>query len=821
VNRLVQEAGILDQGSQIIVMWKDLVEEANVHINPGRQLEMEGTNGLISRTAGCAEFIPMQISDVAFEVHAHVVEHAPFQLLLGCPFHHLLLCRLEDQPDGCINVHISDPSDPSHSISVPSHPRKAQVGCLRTLAFSAQTQPAPPSFDISNILDSNDLGAFPQQVLLSPPSSVMAYKKVAKKVHPVLASLPEDFHNIRHIPTDPLLSLPPLSIHPPNFSPGLRLMQERLDDLDLNRYKFLWPEELKLMQHVLWLNKLSLAWEEAEKGQFRDDYFSPVKIPVIEHIPWAHKNIPIPMGILDEVIQMFWEKFAAGVYEHSDASYRSRWFCVKKKSRALCIVHDLQPLNAITIHNSGVPPFTDQLIEGMAGSLCYSMLDLFVGYDHRTLDITSRDLTTIQSPIGTARLTCLPQGWTNAGTIFHEDVTFILEPEIPHVAHPFMDDCSIKGPPSCYKLPDGSPKTLSDNPGIHWFMWEHLNDIHHILHRLLCTGATVLAKKLFIAVSEVIILSHKCTYEGRVPDDSKIAKICDWPLCKNPTDVCAFLGTAGFMHMWIKNYSAIARPLVNLTRKGETFIWEDQHAKAMQDLKDAIISSPALISIDYTSNRPVYLAIDSSWQGIGWILSQDCPDSQCHPARFGSISWDERESRYSQPKVELYGLFHALHALCLHLFGIRNLVIEMDAQFVCGMLNNPDIQPNAAINCWIAAILLFDFKLVHVPAEKHRGPDGLSCREPVEGEDDDEDDLEDWIDKTLALGIWISTPAPEQHPCCSSLSVTAPTQNNADDTFPMCHKSLKADEEVEHIHLYLDSLKHPPNLQGEHLECFL
>ena len=50
----------------------------------------------------------------------------------------------------------------------------------------------------------------------------------------------------------------------------------------------------------------------------------------------------------------------------------------------------------------------------------------------------------------------------------------------------------------------------------------------------------------------------------------------------------------------------------------------------------------------------------------------------------------------------------------------------MDAQYVRGMLKNPDIQPNATINQWIAAILLFDFNLVHMPAAKHHGPDGLS-----------------------------------------------------------------------------------------------
>ena len=197
--------------------------------------------------------------------------------------------------------------------------------------------------------------------------TTFAYKKVSKKVHPVAASLPEDFRIIRRRPEDPLLSLPPLPTHPPPFTPGTYLTQECLDDLNLNCFNFLWPEELQLAQHILQINEKALAWTENERGQFRDDYFSPVKIPTIAHTPWVHKNIPIPTGILDKVIDLFKKKIAAGVYEPSDASYRSWWFCVKKKNGSLRIVHDLQPLNAITIRNAAVPPFVDQFIEGMAG----------------------------------------------------------------------------------------------------------------------------------------------------------------------------------------------------------------------------------------------------------------------------------------------------------------------------------------------------------------------------------------------------------------------------------------------------------------------
>src|SRR6266702_8716829 len=131
------------------------------------------------------------------------------------------------------------------------------------------------------------------------------------------------------------------------------------------------------------------------------------------------------------------------------------------------------------------------------------------------------------------------------------------------------------------------------------------------------------------------------------------------------------------MRIWIQNYSAIARPLVNLTRKGETFVWGDLHEEAMQRLKDAIVHSPALISINYTTDRPVILAVDSSWQGVGWILSQECADGKKRPSRFGSISWNERETNYSQPKVELYGLFRALRALCLHLVSVHNLIVHL------------------------------------------------------------------------------------------------------------------------------------------------
>ncbi len=69
------------------------------------------------------------------------------------------------------------------------------------------------------------------------------------------------------------------------------------------------------------------------------------------------------------------------------------------------------------------------------------------------------------------------------------------------------------------------------------------------------------------------------------------------------------------------------------------------------------------------------------------------------------------------------------------------------------MINNPDIQPNATINRWIAGILLFDFTLRHVPGKEHASPDGLSRRPAAPEDPPDPDDQEDWIDQAYSFAV--------------------------------------------------------------------
>ena len=111
-------------------------------------------------------------------------------------------------------------------------------------------------------------------------------------------------------------------------------------------------------------------------------------------------------------------------------------------------------------------PIPEHIAEQFGGRSCGGMLDLFVGYDERLIAESSRDYTTFQMPYGALRLVTLPMGWTNSVPIFHDNITHILQPEIPHVTIPYIDNVPVKGPASRYIQSDGSQERIAENAGI-------------------------------------------------------------------------------------------------------------------------------------------------------------------------------------------------------------------------------------------------------------------------------------------------------------------------------------------------------------------
>ena len=299
-----------------------------------------------------------------------------------------------------------------------------------------------------------------------------------------------------------------------------------------------------------------------------------------------------------------------------------------------------------------------------------------------------------------------------------------------------------------------------------------------------------------ICIPEVVAVGHKCTYEGHYPEDSKVQKIQDWPDCTSLTEVRGFLGVCGIIQIWVKDFAKRARPLVVLTRKDAEFVWGPEQKASMEDLKLAVVSAPCLQPINYHCDRWVILAVDSSCIATGFILLQLGADGKHYPSRFGSINWNERESHYSQAKIEIYGLWRALQAYRLYIIGVKNLHIEIDASYIKGMLNNPDIQPGAAVNRWIVGIKLFHFDLVHVPGTLHNAPDGLSRHAHSPNDPDDEEDPDDWLDRTMGFAVVLINSAM---PWSRRLQLSSPVG------FPLASSLLSASFSACSGYLYADS----------------
>jgi len=365
----------------------------------------------------------------------------------------------------------------------------------------------------------------------------------------------------------------------------------------------------------------------------------------------------------------------------------------------------------------------------------------------------------------------------------------------------------------CYKLPDSTYETIPENPGIRCFIWKHFQNLVHLVQCMIYIGCTWSGLKGILCVPEAVIVRHRCTYNGRCTDTSKVAKITKWGSCKSLSEVRTFLGTAGLMRIFIRNYSAIVRPLTHLTCKDIDFEFGPDEIKAQERLKQAITTSPAIRPIDYDSDVMVYLSVDTSYIAIGYVIAQDDPDKPkaCRPSCFGFMLLNPCKAKYLQPKLEFYGLFQSLCAAPLWIIGVHNLIVEVDAKYIKGMLNNPDIQPNATINHWIAGILLFDFTLKHVLDASH-GPDGLS-RRPEQPDDEPEpvDDYEDWIDRSYGFMHMIN-PHSVLHGEHHALSLYTLVNSSASRASP-APRSINHPADREPVYIFSNELATPLDLK--------
>ena len=195
----------------------------------------------------------------------------------------------------------------------------------------------------------------------------------------------------------------------------------------------------------------------------------------------------------------------------------------------------------------------------------------------------------------------MPFGLKGAPATFQANINAYLQPLLGQGVIAYLDDVLIYS---------------QDLPS-------HLDLLRQVLDIFLQHQFYPKLSKCKFAQTQLDYLGYSIGADGINPSIDKVEAISQWPeVLANDTQVRQFLGTANYCRMFMgPKFAEIARPLVELTKKGVTFAWGPQHTEAVRKPKQQLVEFTTLHIPDPT--KPYQLYTDASGYAIGAVLEQE------------------------------------------------------------------------------------------------------------------------------------------------------------------------------------------------------
>lgn len=423
------------------------------------------------------------------------------------------------------------------------------------------------------------------------------------------------------------------------------------------------------------------------------------EIHLTDSVPVRESRRYVPhhlRGILKEQIA---ELLESEIITPSKSAYGSPIVLIRKRDNTYRFCIDFRKLNQKTVKDSYPLPHIGQTLDLLHGSKYFTTLDLTAGFHQIPIRECDRHKTAFICDFGLFQFSKLPFGLVNGPASFERTMDTIFSDLREDRIFVYVDDILCASPD----------------------LETHLAKLEIVFKRLRKHGLKIKPNKCRFLARETTYLGHKIDHIGIRPDPRNLEAVRNFPVPKSVKQVRSFVGLASFYRRHVKDFTTIALPLTNLTRKNVKFVWDDACQRAFEQLKNLLLCEPVLAFPDFSQR--FFLTCDASNVAIAGILEQEGDNGVRHPIAYYSRKLNPAEKRYSTVEQECLALVSAVAYFKVYLVG-RPFTIFTDHRPLRWLLNSKTT--NSRLARWSLSLSEYDFDVQYRPGKANSNADALS-----------------------------------------------------------------------------------------------